>query len=183
MSLGSGGHHYLKEAPWKQWNPNFTPWDVQIVRKGHCLASGPRTMTLKSTAAFGTINHHETQCTWQHEDGIPNPAAHHSCKSSSSLWTHCLPPPCPPHPKCPRGHPFKANTDDFSADWRDATLSPEDTYALLVSLSAKSPVLESAHVCETEDPGQECPELEVTFWLPDSDSEFLHIQCSTSVSS
>lgn len=59
------------------------------------------------------------------------------------------------------------------------------SHGLLVFLSTKSPVLESVHihVCETDDPAQECPELAAIFWAPGSDSEFLHTRDSTSASS
>lgn len=150
------------------------------MRKGHCLVSGPSTMTSKSTAALGTVSHHETQCTWQHEEGNTQ----HSCMSLMQillLFVDTLSPLPPPSPS----HPVLNAPEDIHSGKRCYTVPRGHLCALLVSLSAKSPVLESAHVhvCETEDPGQECPELEATSWPPGSDSEFLHTRCSTSVSS
>lgn len=81
-------------------------------------------MTLKSTAAFGTINHHETQCTWQHEDGNTQP----SCTSLMQILLLSVdtlsPPPCPPILNAPEDI-HSGQTQNVSADWRDATLSPE----------------------------------------------------------
>lgn len=137
-------------------------------------------MTLKSTAAFRTINHHETQCTWQHE----NRNTQHSCTSLMQillLFVDMLSPPSPSLSPPILNAPEDIHSRQTQMIFLQIGEMPEDSYALL----AKSPVLESAHVhvCETDDPGQECPELEATFWPPDPDSEFLHTRYSASVSS